>query len=152
VFVATAEARDGEMRARIERHQRERGADFRTLEVPLALAAALRDLESADVVVIDCLTLWLANLLLRDEPQEHLLAAVDELLGVLATRPFHCVIVTNEVGMGIVPESALGRAFRDACGLAHQRLAREADEVYFAALGMLLRLKPGPVAAVEATA
>lgn len=149
-FVATAEARDAEMRARIARHRAERGAEFRTLEVPLALPAALREFEAIDVVVVDCLTLWLANQLLRDAPQEQLLAAVDELLATLAGRSFHTVIVTNEVGMGIVPESALGRAFRDVSGLAHQRIARAADEVYFAALGMLLQLKPGPVTAVEA--
>jgi adenosylcobinamide kinase/adenosylcobinamide-phosphate guanylyltransferase len=144
-LLATAEARDPEMRERIARHRRERGADFGTIEEPLALAAALRALRDADVVVVDCLTLWLSNLLLRDETEIRVLQHVDELCGVLSERRLHAVIVTSEVGMGVVPESALGRAFRDLAGLAHQRIARCADEIYLAALGCVVRLRPAPV-------
>ncbi|MEW6269246.1 MAG: bifunctional adenosylcobinamide kinase/adenosylcobinamide-phosphate guanylyltransferase [Thermodesulfobacteriota bacterium] len=146
VFLATAEALDGEMRARVAAHRSARGDDFATVEEPLELAHALRSIgHSADVVVVDCLTLWLANLLVRGEEQGAVLARVDELATTVAASPFASVLVTNEVGMGIVPENALARAFRDVAGLAHQRLARDADEIHLAALGVLLRLRPAPV-------
>ena len=141
VFVATAQAFDDEMRLRIAEHRRTRGPDFETHEEPLALPATLRSL-AGDVVVVDCLTLWLSNLLLRDETSTAVLAAVDELVAVLRDRRRSVILVTNEVGMGIVPETPLGRRFRDLAGIAHQRLARVADDVYFAALGIMLRLKP----------
>lgn len=153
VFVATAQAFDDEMRARIALHKQERGPDFSTLEVPTEVPGALAQLVSespADkqpmqVVLVDCLTIWLSNLLLADESQSQILRRVDQLIDVLATRRLHSVVVTNEVGMGVVPESSLGRAFRDLTGIAHQRLARASDETYVAILGSVLRIKPGPV-------
>jgi adenosylcobinamide kinase/adenosylcobinamide-phosphate guanylyltransferase len=144
LFIATAEALDAEMQARIAAHRAERGADFATLEEPLALVEALERAD-ADVVVIDCLTLWLSNLLLRDASDMQIDAQVAALAQTLTTRPFHSVLVTNEVGMGLVPESALGRRFRDCAGRMHQQLAPRADHVYFGALGSMLRLRPGPV-------
>jgi adenosylcobinamide kinase/adenosylcobinamide-phosphate guanylyltransferase len=141
VFVATAQAFDDEMRTRIADHRRTRGADFETVEEPLDLPETLRKIAGA-VVVVDCLTLWLSNLLLRDDDPKRVLAAVDELALVLGERRRTVILVTNEVGMGIVPETALGRSFRDLAGTAHQRLAALADEVYFAALGVMLRVKP----------
>jgi adenosylcobinamide kinase / adenosylcobinamide-phosphate guanylyltransferase len=150
-LLATAEAHDAEMRARIAQHRRERGDDFATVEEPLAVPEALRALRELDVVVIDCLTLWLSNLLLQNEPHEphaRIVERVDALCESLRASPFHSVVVTNEVGMGIVPESALGRAFRDLAGLAHQRIARDADQVYLAAVGCVLRIAPAPLAVV----
>jgi adenosylcobinamide kinase/adenosylcobinamide-phosphate guanylyltransferase len=145
LFLATAEAGDDEMRQRILRHRRTRGDDFRTREEPLAVAEVLRETADEDVVVLDCLTLWLANLLLAGHAPEVVLSRVAELADVLRSRPAPAVVVTSEVGLGLVPETPLGRTFRDVAGLAHQRLARVADEVYFGALGVMLRLKPGPV-------
>lgn len=150
VFLATAEARDAEMSDRIARHQIERGDSFATVEEPLALAERLTALGArgdVDVVLIDCLTLWLSNLLVRGDDERRVDAAVAELVQVLAARRFHAVLVTNEVGMGIVPESALGRLFRDVAGRSHQRLAALADEVHFAALGLVLKLKPSALIA-----
>lgn len=147
VFLATAEARDDEMRARIELHRNDRGADFETLEVPLDVPEALAALD-ADVVVIDCLTLWLSNLLCRGDTPRDIGRALDALVEALRVRRWHAIVVTNEVGMGLVPETPLGRAFRDLTGIAHQRLARAADEIYFGALGTMLRLKPAPLAVV----
>jgi adenosylcobinamide kinase/adenosylcobinamide-phosphate guanylyltransferase len=144
VFLATAEAGDQEMEERIVQHQRQRGGEFETIEEPVAVAAALARVD-ADVVVVDCLTLWLANLLQRDPNPERILHEVDGLIPVLRGLAPHVILVTNEVGMGIVPDYPLGRVFRDVCGAAHQRLSRNADQVYFAVLGMILRLKPGPV-------
>jgi adenosylcobinamide kinase/adenosylcobinamide-phosphate guanylyltransferase len=143
-FVATAEARDDEMRARIAQHQREREAGFRTVEAPRELARALGDIDEP-VVVIDCLTLWLSNLLCDGATEAQLQARVAELVDAIADRPGEVVLVTNEVGLGIVPEHALGRLFRDVAGRAHQQLAALADEVYLGAVGMMLRIKPGPV-------
>jgi len=150
-FIATAQAFDAEMTARIADHQRTRGADFETFEEPVALPERLAMIRDLDVVVVDCLTLWLSNLLLRGESAAQIATRVDELARIALTRPFHTILVTNEVGMGIVPESALGRLFRDVAGFAHQRLAAVATELYLAALGVVIRLRPGPVA-LEPTA
>jgi adenosylcobinamide kinase/adenosylcobinamide-phosphate guanylyltransferase len=147
-FVATAQAYDDEMRARIARHVDERGIDFVTVEAPLALEEAVAATD-ADVVVIDCLTLWLSNLLLADVSPAAIEGRVDALARALERAQFASVLVTNEVGMGIVPESSLGRAFRDVAGRAHQRLARSAREIYLAAIGTVVRLRPAPVEVVD---
>jgi len=146
-FIATATVYedDPEMRARIDAHRLERGDAFETLEVPLELTAALQTLRDSDVVVVDCLTLWLSNLLLQGATLREIEQRVVELVQVLRTPPCHVLLVTNEVGMGVVPESALGRAFRDATGRAHQTLSASAHEIYFAVLGQMLRIKPGPI-------
>ncbi len=148
VFVATAEALDDEMGERVAAHARERGADFLTREAPRELCDALQRIahdDRPDVVVIDCITLWLSNLLLAGGTVDELVAQTERLVRELAHAPFHTVLVTNEVGMGVVPESALGRRFRDASGAAHQRLAAASDEIYFGVLGSLLRLRPDPI-------
>jgi adenosylcobinamide kinase / adenosylcobinamide-phosphate guanylyltransferase len=151
VFLATAEASDDEMRARILRHREERDSRLRTLEAPLELAAALDAAVDDDVVLVDCLTLWLSNLLVRGATADEALVRVEALRAAIARRRAPVVLVTNEVGMGLVPETPLGRLFRDVAGLAHQRLARDADEVHFAVLGLVLRVRPGPAIVSEPT-
>jgi adenosylcobinamide kinase / adenosylcobinamide-phosphate guanylyltransferase len=147
LFVATGEALDDEMRARIERHRRERGASFATLEEPIDLPGALVRLASdpPDVAVVDCLTMWIANLLMQGVGEQQIDERVGALGRALAAPPCHVVLVSNEVGLGIVPESALARSFRDLVGRAHQRLAPSCDELYLAALGVIVRLRPSPV-------
>ncbi len=147
LFIATAEAGDAEMAERVERHREERGADFATREEPLHLVRLLGEKLDADVVVVDCLTLWLCNLLMHDRSPADVESEVEKLLGVVARREYDTILVSNEVGLGLVPESALGRRFRDIVGRAHQQIAAQADEVYFAAMGLLLRLSPEPVRA-----
>jgi adenosylcobinamide kinase/adenosylcobinamide-phosphate guanylyltransferase len=147
VFVATAQAFDGEMQERILRHRQERGQAFATIEEPVQLARVLREAEDKDVILVDCLTLWLSNLFLLGRNADEISREVDEVMAELRLRRSHVVLVSNEVGMGIVPESALGRAFRDAAGSTHQRIVAEADEVYLAAMGLVVRLVPGPVVA-----
>ena len=153
LFVATAEAFDDEMRTRIERHRAERGGAFETVEAPRDLDAVMARLAgdgaAFDVVVIDCITLWLSNLLLRGDPASQIERRVDALASALVGAPFGAIVVTNEVGMGLVPETPLGRAFRDVAGAAHQRLAASASELYLATLGAILRLRPAPVALVD---
>jgi adenosylcobinamide kinase/adenosylcobinamide-phosphate guanylyltransferase len=146
VFIATAQAFDAEMAERIAAHRSERAELFRTVEEPLALPETLRaEAARADVLVVDCLTLWLSNLILRDADSGVVAQHVEDLARVLAERRCHVVMVTNEVGMGLVPETSLGRLFRDCAGRAHQRLVKECDEVYAGILGGILRLRPGPV-------
>lgn len=149
VLVATAEALDDEMRLRIARHRDDRGDTFRTVEEPRALCRAIERIGDADVVVVDCLTLWLANLLREPAAPERVDEEVETLLGVIVTRPFVTIVVANEVGMGVVPDHPLGRLFRDVAGRANQRFSARAGEVYLAVLGSVLRLVPGPVATVE---
>jgi adenosylcobinamide kinase / adenosylcobinamide-phosphate guanylyltransferase len=147
VFVATAEALDDEMRRRVDKHQRERAADYQTLEAPRELCAVLRGIQAADVVVVDCLTLWLTNLLLSGLGEQAIEQRIVELVELLSERRRHTVLVSNEVGLGIVPDNALARSFRDLSGIAHQRIGTCADEVYAGLFGQLLRLKPAPVEA-----
>lgn len=146
VFVATAEARDDEMIARVQAHRAERGSDWTTIEVPVEIAGVLRDASPRTVVVVDCLTLWLSNLLIGEHDLARCFADLESALDESAA---HCVFVTNEVGLGIVPENALARRFRDEAGRLHARLAARCDEIYLAALGCMLRLKPGPVELVR---
>jgi adenosylcobinamide kinase/adenosylcobinamide-phosphate guanylyltransferase len=143
-FVATATRSDDEMRARIDRHRRDRRDAFDTVEEPVALAEALARLNDYDVVVVDCLTLWLSNRLLRGEVVDQILEEVDRLVAVLEQRRFHAVLVTNEVGMSVHPPSPLGRAFVELSGFTHQRVGRAADEIYLAILGKVLKIAPAP--------
>jgi adenosylcobinamide kinase/adenosylcobinamide-phosphate guanylyltransferase len=145
-FVATAQAFDAEMAARIADHVRTRGPEFFTIEEPLEVPERLAALADLDVVVLDCLTLWLSNMLLSDQPATRIAARIDDLVRVVERAPFHTIIVTNEVGMGVVPDTPLGRAFRDIAGAAHQQLAAVAHELYLAALGVIVRLRPDPIA------
>jgi adenosylcobinamide kinase / adenosylcobinamide-phosphate guanylyltransferase len=142
VFVATAESGDDEMAARIARHQAERPPSWRTLEVPTALASTLTGLE-ADVVVVDCLNLWVANLLhQRPELSDTDLAAeAGQLEAVIRDALYSLILVSNEVGWGIHPETALGRRFRDALGLVNQAAARAAGEVLLMVAGCPMVVK-----------
>jgi adenosylcobinamide kinase/adenosylcobinamide-phosphate guanylyltransferase len=148
LFIATAERSDDEMRDRIDRHRADRGDAFDTLEEPRALPEALEADREHEVVLVDCLTIWISNLLVGGATADEVRERIGALLAVLARRRPHVVIVSNEVGMGLVPDTPLGRVFRDLTGLAHQRLAAAADELYLAAMGVLLRLRPAPVEVV----
>ena len=141
-FIATAQAFDGEMQERIDRHRAERDGSWRTQEAPLELPEAIRaHAGPGKVVLVDCLTLWLSNLLLAERDAEReverLVQAVDEAAGPL-------VLVSNEVGQGIVPATPLGRVFRDGQGRLNQRLAEASDAVVFVAAGCPVLLKPAP--------
>ena len=137
IYVATAEAGDAEMAERIARHRTRRGADWRTIEAPLNLERVLTDC-CAEPLLVDCLTLWLSNLMLADATIEEEMTRVEKAL-VLATAPK--VIVSNEVGSGIVPEHPLGRRFRDAQGTLNQRVAALADPVVLVVAGLPVTLK-----------
>jgi adenosylcobinamide kinase/adenosylcobinamide-phosphate guanylyltransferase len=139
VLIATAEAYDAEMAMRIEKHKAERGVRWQLVEEPRAvLAAVQRTASSATVSVVDCLTLWLSNLMFAEADLE---AAVGELLAAAAVCAAEIVMVTNEVGMGIVPENALARRFRDEAGRLNRRAADQADRVIVMFAGQALTLK-----------
>jgi adenosylcobinamide kinase/adenosylcobinamide-phosphate guanylyltransferase len=137
VYIATATAGDDEMAERIAQHRADRGTAWLTVEVPLDLPGAVLAESRADrVLLVDCLTLWVTNLLLADRP-----VPVAELLVALAARQGPVVLVGNETGMGIVPMGELSRRFRDESGRLHQEVAAAADEVALVVAGLPLWLK-----------
>jgi adenosylcobinamide kinase/adenosylcobinamide-phosphate guanylyltransferase len=145
-FIATAESGDPEMRQRIQRHRQDRPSEWRTLEAPREAGLALRGVgPEAGAALLDCLTLLMSNLLLSQPDVEQAEQAVMEevrlLLVAARSAPVPVILVSNEVGQGVVPPSRLGRAFRDICGRAHQLVAAEADEVVFLTAGLPQRLK-----------
>lgn len=146
-YLATAQALDGEMDERISRHRARRGNDWQTVEEPLALPQTLARLDgSCNAILVDCITLWLTNLLLVRERtdaelEEMILGDVHRLATTLRGMGTPVLLVTNEVGMGIVPEHHLGRLFRDIAGQANQILAATCSEVYALISGIPLKLK-----------
>jgi adenosylcobinamide kinase/adenosylcobinamide-phosphate guanylyltransferase len=142
VLIATAEACDAEMAARIARHAAERDVRWSVIEEPLDVAATLRREAGPErILVVDCITLWLSNLFLRDRDRA---AATAGLVETVATLEGPVIFVSNEVGSGIVPDNALARAFRDAQGSLNQALAEACEAVVLITAGIALRLKPGP--------
>ena len=141
-YIATAQAFDDEMRSRIAAHKRQRGDGWLTHEVPFDLVNILKDLDAeGHFILVDCLTLWLSNLLLAEADCAEM---VGELIDHLKSAKANIVIVSNEVGLGVVPDNKLGRAFRDIQGIANQGIAAISNHVVFMAAGLPLVLK-GPM-------
>jgi len=142
LFVATAEALDDEMRARIRNHRAARPAGWRMLEAPRDIARAVQS-ASERVVLVDCITLWVSNVLLAEEnaAAEVMVRELGGLLEWYRTAQCEMIVVSNEVGMGIVPDSALGRAYRDLLGLVNKRIAEVADEVFLLVAGVPVEIK-----------
>ncbi len=139
LYIATAEAGDGEMAARILKHKRRRAARWETLEEPLEIAAALETHGRADrAILVDCLTLWLSNLMGKGRD---IAAETARLLGALDNLEGPVVLIANEVGLGIVPEGALAREFRDRAGELNQAIAERAERVVFIAAGLAMTIK-----------
>lgn len=139
IYVATAEPRDDEMKDRISRHQARRGPEWTTLAEPLALCEVLKSSDGEAPRLVDCLTLWLTNLILAERNWKEEVGALTRLLPTLVAP---VILVTNEVGLGIVPENRLAREFRDAAGTSNQRIAEACDELWFCVAGYPLRVKP----------
>ena len=141
-YLATAEPGDAEMAQRIARHQADRGADWYTVEEPLELGAALdRQQGSCSVVLLDCLTLWLSNMMAKGFEDGAILDRLREALAALSSCPYHFIAVSNEVGWGIVPEHPLARRFRDLAGAANQVAAAALDEAVLLVAGQPMWLK-----------
>jgi adenosylcobinamide kinase / adenosylcobinamide-phosphate guanylyltransferase len=148
LYIATAQAFDDEMRERIAAHRRSRPSGWQTLETPLALVERLQGIELPTVVVLDCITLLASNVLLglpedchQADANQAVLHEINNLLALQQASASTWIVVSNEVGMGIVPPYRLGRLFRDALGVANQRLAQAADEVLLMVAGLPWRLK-----------
>lgn len=141
IYIATAENRDAEMNTRIEQHQQRRGSEWQTYEEPFGIAKLIAQQQSEQsIILVDCLTLWLSNLMLAEK---NVVNETDALLQTLEEASGHIILISNEVGLSIVPENALARAFRDEQGLLNQKLAKLATNVVFIAAGLPLILKQG---------
>ncbi|MBL8906817.1 MAG: bifunctional adenosylcobinamide kinase/adenosylcobinamide-phosphate guanylyltransferase [Rhizobiales bacterium] len=139
IYIATAEVTDAEMGERIRHHQDRRGKGWLTVEAPLDLSAALRELDAPNrVILIDCVTVWINNLIFHDRAVE---PAVADFCAALSQAEGKIIMVSNEVGFGIVPENVLARRFRDLAGRANQSIAATADEVVLVVAGLPLTMK-----------
>jgi len=143
VYVATMQALDGEMKQRIARHKINReDKNWRTVEEPLALLNVLkRENKKKRVILIDCLTLWITNMMLKAYSEKEILSAAEALAGFAGRAEAQVIVVSNEVGMGIVPDNVLGRNFRDTQGRVNQIFAAQAKKVYFMVAGLPLKVK-----------
>lgn len=140
-YIATAQAFDAEMEERIAKHKKERGSDWDTIEEPLCIAKTIKSISGKyEAIVIDCLTLWLSNLLCGEADIENEVEAFFDSL-LITHHSSQLYIVSNEVGMGIVPDNELARRFRDMAGRLNQKMAAVADEVYLVAAGIPVRIK-----------
>ncbi len=133
------------MLERIQKHRQNRPAEWKTVEAPLELDKAVSNLKgNIDIVLIDCITIYVTNMLLgshKEEGDEHITDAINKLCSVCKKVHFHVIMVTNEVGCGVVPDNALSRRFRDIAGYANQIIAREADNVYLVTAGIESKIK-----------
>ncbi len=138
IYVATAQAFDDEMRQKVQKHLDQRGPDWRTIEAPLDTADVLKDLPKHAIVLLDCATMWLSNQMLGEND---LASEQAKLLDALRACPAHVVVVSNEVGLDVVPENALARRFRDAQGALNQAIAQQADLAVLIVAGLPMVLK-----------
>jgi len=142
LYLATGQALDEEMKERIRNHRKERSQDWRTVEEPLNIARAIdQEAAKAGVILIDCVTLWVSNMLLRNMPEEEIMHSVGALAEKIHKPLCSFILVTNEVGAGIVPENRLARRFRDLVGMVNQKLAACANEVYWLVSGIPIKIK-----------
>ena len=142
IYIATCVPQDNEMKQRVARHQKERSQNWVTVEEPLHLPQALlENSPKADVMLVDCLTLWVSNLLMETDDEEKLEEAISQLIDTLEKATCPIVLVSNEVGTGIVPENRLARQYRDIIGLANQAVAKTAGKVIWMVAGIPVTVK-----------
>jgi len=142
IYLATCEALDEEMAKRIEDHKKKRGMDWQTVEEPIKIAEAIgQQGKSVEVVLLDCVTLWLSNLLMRQKSDHEIVKEVSGLIDTVKQSQASIIFVSNEVGMGLVPVEPLGRRFRDLAGMANQKIAEVAQTVIFMVSGIPMFLK-----------
>jgi len=141
IFIATCIPHDEEMKDRVERHRKERSSLWKTLEIPLLLSEAIRKNDHNNVILADCLTLWISNLLLETNELEEITSHIKNLAETLERVRCPVILVSNEVGTGIVPENRLARLFRDAVGFANQQIAASSDRVIWMVAGIPVTIK-----------
>lgn len=141
-FIATLQPGDDEMKERIRRHKEERGESWKTIEEPLQIPDAVREAsKSADCIVVDCLTLWISNMMMAEYTEEEIRAQADDLCTSIAGCTCSIILVSNEVGTGVVPESRLGRDFRDYTGMINQKIASVCEKVVLMKAGIPIVIK-----------
>lgn len=144
LYLATSEILDEEMARRVENHKRIRGPEWQTVEEPLEITDKIRQYgDQTEIILFDCLTLWMSNLLMKSDDDETIIAEVDRLIEAIRECQCTLLIVSNEVGMGIVPAESLSRRFRDLSGMTNQRIAEAAGTVIIMVSGIPLFLKGG---------
>lgn len=142
LYIATAEALDDEMLERVAKHREERGDGWDTAEEPVNIASIMENSRDYDVILIDCLTLWLCNLMHKGKPtDEEILKAIDNLSNACIDSDTTVIAVTNELGSGVIPDNALSRRFTDLAGIMNQRMARAADKVILTVSGIPMTIK-----------
>ena len=142
LYLATCEALDEEMAKRIEDHKKKRGLEWQTVEEPIKVSEAIRQYgNNVEVILLDCITLWLSNLLMRQKSDHEIMNEVSTLVDTVKQCQTSFIFVSNEVGMGLVPVEPLGRRFRDLSGMTNQRIAELADRVVLMVSGMPISLK-----------
>lgn len=148
LYIATAEALDYEMAKRIKKHKKERGNNWSTIEEPINISDVIKKNKGCDVILLDCLTLWVSNLMHREARSKgqgarggRTLQKITDLISACKKAKVSIIIVSNEVGLGIVPDNPLARQFRDIAGFANQKIADAAGEVYFMVSGIPLKIK-----------
>lgn len=142
LYLATCEIFDEEMARRVEHHRKMRGIEWETIEEPIEVVETIRkNLDRAEVILLDCITLWLSNLLLKWNDEERVILEIDRLVKALQEIRTSMILVSNEVGMGIVPVDPIARRFRDLSGIANQRIAETADTAIFMVSGIPIFLK-----------
>lgn len=152
IFIATCQAQDDEMRGRIEQHKKERENDWRTLEIPLLLPEAIRShRRPQNILLVDCLTLWVSNLLLHPSSDQRLESAFRNLCQAIEETEGTVIFVSNEVGTGIVPENRLARRFRDEAGFLNQKIAGVVDRVVWSVAGIPVTIKPAGQPGISGT-
>ncbi|OEH84763.1 bifunctional adenosylcobinamide kinase/adenosylcobinamide-phosphate guanylyltransferase [Desulfuribacillus stibiiarsenatis] len=141
IYIATCEFVDEEMADRVKRHVEQRPSDWKTIEEPIKLENMIASFKSENIILIDCLTLWISNLLVRNHTEEEIIERLHALCQYMKTTSHQCIFVTNEVGLGIIPSNELSRKFRDIAGLSNQILNYYADEKIFVLSGIPIDLK-----------
>jgi len=142
LYLATCEVLDEEMARRVEMHKKIRGPEWQTIEEPLAVVEKIKQYENEiEVILFDCMTLWISNLLMKWNDEQKIMDEVERLLETVKRTPSSFILVSNEVGMGIVPADPLGRRFRDIAGWVNQKMAESADTVVFTVSGIPIFLK-----------
>ena len=143
LFIATSVPTDKDMEERVKKHQKDRGTDWITMEIPVNIPQTIKDYStSSGVILVDCLTLWVSNLLLNNLTDDEIFNMADQLEKALEQSSCPVIFVSNEVGAGIVPENKLARRFRDTAGFINQKIAAAADNVVLMAAGIPVKIKP----------
>lgn len=141
VFLATCIPQDEEMRQRVKKHKLNRPKDWKTIEESINICSVIEKTKETKLVVIDCLTLWISNLILSGKPEKEIFKRINSFIKTLKQTRASVIIVSNEVGWGIVPENKLARMFRDIIGITHQKVSRISSDVYLIIGGLPLKIK-----------